>query len=109
MLPDSVRPRSHTDPTRGTAVELVGVMEAIAVSDGRFTPVLRITTYPPITLSFTEQMRAQALDNLCLRVAVGGRLYLSEADGHRLEVHNLRALTATPHRAGSGGSTQASR
>jgi hypothetical protein len=91
--PDSARPRLHADPTRGTAVELIGVIEAIAVSDGQFTPVLRSTKYPrSITLRFTEQMREQALDNLCLRVAVGGRLYPSEADGYRLEVHNLRSL-----------------
>ena len=95
-LPESARPRLHADPTRGTAVELVGVIEAIAVSDGQFTPVLRSTKYPrSITLRFTEQMREQALDNLCRRVAVGGRLYPSEADGYRLEVHSLRSL----HRA----------
>jgi hypothetical protein len=91
-LPESVRPVTHADPTPGTAVELVGIIEAVAVCDGQFTPVLRCAKFPrAITLVFTQQMRKQALDNLCRRVAVGGRLYSSEADPYWLEVHTLRA------------------
>jgi hypothetical protein len=91
-LPESVRPAAHADPTPSTAVEFVGIIEAVNVCDGHFTPVLRTAKFPrAITLDVTEQMRTQALDNLCRRVTVGGRLYSSEADQYRLEVHSLRA------------------
>lgn len=69
-----------------------GLLEAVAVRDGRFTPVLRCVDPPrTITLEFTEQKQKQALNNLCRWVAVKGRLRSEGADGYRLEVHRLRA------------------
>lgn len=91
--PEPVRAGPDTDPARGTAVALVGTVEAVAVCDGQFTPVLRCTEFPrAVALEFTERMQKQALDNLCRRVEVGGRLYPVDAHRYRLEVHRLHAV-----------------
>jgi hypothetical protein len=88
-----LRDRPDTDVTRGVAVVAVGIIEAVAVCDGQFTPVLRCAEFPrTIVLELTEKMRKQALDNLCRWVAVGGRLYSVDANRFRLEVHSLEAV-----------------
>jgi len=80
------------DRALGVPVVAVGLVEAVAVCDGHFTPVLRCADPPgAITLEFTEKMRQQALSSLCRWVAVEGRLYSAETDRYRLEVHRLRA------------------
>jgi hypothetical protein len=91
-LLERARARPDTDRTLGVPVVAVGLIEAVAVYDGQFTPVLRCADLPgTITLEFTEKMRKQALDNLCRWVAVEGGLYSVEANRYRLEVHRLRA------------------
>jgi hypothetical protein len=71
---------------------VVGIIEAVAVCHGQFTPVLRCTECPrAIPPEFTEKMRRQALDNLCRWVAVDGRLCSVEAKRYR-EVHRLQAV-----------------
>lgn len=77
---------------RAIAVAFVGFVEAVAVCDGQFTPVLRCTEFPrPIILELTGDMREPALDSLCREVVADGRLYSTEADRYRLEVHRLQA------------------
>jgi hypothetical protein len=88
--PDRARP--DRTPALGSAVVVVGLIEAVAVRDGQFTPVLRCAEFTrAITLEFTEDMRKQALDNLCRRVVVDGRLHRVEATRYRLEVYRLQA------------------
>lgn len=88
-----LRSPASGDRAPGVLVLATGLLEAVAVRDGRFTPVLRCVDLPrAIALEFTEQMQEQALDNLCRWVAVEGRLCSVEADGYRLEVHRLRAV-----------------
>jgi hypothetical protein len=89
----------RVDLTLGIAVAFVGFVEAVAVCDGRFTPVLRCTGFPrPITLELTEDMRELALDSLCREVVADGRLYSTEADCYRLEVYRLQAAPHVPNR-----------
>jgi hypothetical protein len=91
-----VRTRPGIDSTPARAVEVVGLVEAVAVSDGQFTPVLRCAEFSrAIILEFTEKMRKLALENLCRQVEVGGRLYPVEADLYRLEVHRLQTVRRT--------------
>ena len=72
---------------------VVGLVEAVAVCDGQFTPVLRCAEFPrAITLEFTETMRKRALENLCRWVEVDGRLYSVEDGHYRLEVHGLQTV-----------------
>jgi hypothetical protein len=89
----------RADLTRGIAVAFVGIVEAVAVCDGQFTPVLRCTEFPrPIILELTEDMRELALDSLCREVLADGRLYSTEVDCYRLEVYRLQAAPRTDER-----------
>ncbi|GAA0907155.1 hypothetical protein GCM10009559_75750 [Pseudonocardia zijingensis] len=75
-----------------TSYLATGRLEADAVCDGRFTPVLRCEDPPrTITLEFTEQMQELVLTNLCRWVAVKGHLHPVGSNRYRLEVHGPRA------------------
>lgn len=87
------RTSASRDRAPGILVVAIGLLEAVAVRDGRFTPVLRRADPPrAINLQFMRTMHKQALENLCRRVGVEGRLCPADADRYRLEVHRLRAV-----------------
>lgn len=93
VLRELLRDRPDTDVMLGVAVVAVGIIEAVAVCDGQFTPVLRCAEFPrKIVLELAEKMWKQASDNLCRWVAVDGRLYSVDANSYRLEAHRLRAV-----------------
>ncbi|MHA6622596.1 hypothetical protein [Pseudonocardia sp. DLS-67] len=80
----------------------MGLIEAVDVRDGHFTPVLRCDESPGlIALEFADRMKKRVIQNLCRRVVVEGRLHVADANGHRLEVRRLRALRPGQ----TGGST----
>jgi hypothetical protein len=85
--------RTDTDPAPWTAVVIIGLVEAVSVCDGQFTPVLLCADFArAITLEIPEEMREQTLENLCRWVEVGGRLYSEGTDRYRLEAHRLRTV-----------------
>jgi hypothetical protein len=77
----------------GVAVVAVGIIEAVAVCDGQFTPVLRRAEFPrTIVLELTEKMRKKAISYLFRWVTVDGRLYSVDANSYRLEAHRLHTV-----------------
>jgi hypothetical protein len=96
-----VADRPDTDPAAGTPVVVVGLVEAVSVCDGQFTPVLLCAEFPrAITLEISEDMREQTLGDLCRWIEVSGRLHAVAAGRYRLEAHRMR--TVQP----SGGSEE---
>lgn len=77
----------------GLSVVAVGVIEAVDVRDGHFTPVLRGDEHPGlIALEFADRMKERVMQNLCRRVVVEGRLCAGDGNGYRLDVRCLQAV-----------------
>lgn len=87
------RLQADLDVTVDAVVVAVGLIEAVDVRDGHFTPVLRCDESPGlIALEFADRLKKRVMQHLCRRVVVDGRLYVADANGYRLEVRSLRAL-----------------